>query len=232
MSKVFAILFLICLIYLPWLLVSSIWRKAVRGRLYRRALIVAVTAILSPIGFSYFESRDAQEAGFLGLSDREDAERAGITDPAIWAPMREERAAQERENRKKAAEERAAKAENEARLKQEEQAAKEKAEAEIKAAEKAKCMSDVRCAWDSVSIDLLVDCKIAIQGLAKWDFEWTNEWTESAFMPAGWSKSKKGILMAIGKNLKLQNGFGAWKHVSYLCAYDPVAKRVVDASVF
>lgn len=34
-----------------------------------------------------------------------------------------------------------------------------------------------------------------------------------------------------GSKLKLQNGFGAWRHVSYLCHFDPAQDRVVRVAI-
>ncbi len=37
--------------------------------------------------------------------------------------------------------------------------------------------------------------------------------------------------MAMGRQIKMQNGFGAWKKVSYLCAYDPKKRVAIEAAI-
>jgi hypothetical protein len=130
---------------------------------------------------------------------------------------------------KRLAEERRAR-EDEAQTEREEAArlAEEERENKKKAAD---CLLSVECIWDDQRIEIAVECRAALESLAKWDHEWIDNWMEPPFAPAGWASKENGTIRVWGNKLKLQNGFGAWKQVAYFCAYDPKTKKAVDASV-
>ncbi|SIQ24784.1 hypothetical protein SAMN05880590_102783 [Rhizobium sp. RU35A] len=175
---------------------------------------------------------EAQDAGFLSYADMKQARDAGITDPTLWAAGRPERdriAEQE-----KAAKQAQAAAEAEARRKADAELVRQKAEADKRAAleKQAACKKDLRCWAESVSVDAHVDCARAIQSLAKWDYQWTDGFGEPRFSKFQWRDQQKGIVTYMGNRLKLQNGFGAWKHMTYTCDYDPATKLVLNAEAF
>jgi hypothetical protein len=72
-------------------------------------------------------------------------------------------------------------------------------------------------------------CKPRIQALARWDYEWTDGWTVPVFSHS--KEQSDGTIVYVGDRLKLQNGFGAWRHVRYGCIYDPRSDRVVDVQI-
>lgn len=72
-------------------------------------------------------------------------------------------------------------------------------------------------------------CKRAIEGLAKWDYDWVGPLS----MPNFYAPTDSGTTLLIeGDSLKLQNGFGAWQRHSFQCTYDKVSMRITDARVF
>lgn len=244
MELILSLGMLVMLLPTTWYFFRWIFSAPDRTRGFRRRFFASFALLLGFVaGAGYLsEQRHMQlaaAAGFESTREYREAMKVDIGDGEAWRKYKADVLAAEQAEKEKLASEAAARAEREAaqavadaqeaaeRRKIEEEAARVAA-----AAERQQCLKDLKCSWDAASIDLAVECKLAIQSLAKWDYEWTNGWTEPAFSPAGWQDEEKGVLMAIGKSLKLQNGFGAWKHVAYLCAYDPVAKRVVDASVF
>lgn len=186
-----------------------------------------------------FGNREARQAGFLNTGDQNAAKSAGITDPAIWASMREaaevetkakiEAEQQAEAAESKLAEEKAAAERKEADAK----AAAEKAEqAKLAAAKEAACRKDLKCWGEEGWAGATTRCPDVIEKLAKWDFEWTDAWSEPKFSHYRWKDIDKGVVTYIGDKLKLQNGFGAWKHVTYTCDYDQTTQTVLDASAF
>lgn len=187
-------------------------------------------------------------AGFAGVSDQQRAEKAGVKDPVAWKSI--QTAAVEEERKKEAeAEANARQFEAERNEREKLEAAKvalqadqeakaAEVEAELQAAKveddrKAKelaCRQDLQCWGEEGFPAATTYCPSVIQGLAKWDFEWTDGWTEPKFSRYRWKNQKKGIVTYIGDKLKLQNGFGAWKHVQYTCDFDPVSKTVLNVS--
>lgn len=65
----------------------------------------------------------------------------------------------------------------------------------------------------------IVACERAVEALARWDYEWTGGWLKDRFPLV--STSGEFLLLA-GNSIKLQNGFGAWRRVGYVCMYDVV----------
>lgn len=203
-----------------------------KGRRRRRLkqLGAGCVAMLAALVFLVVAAdQSARDAGFESMADQNDAKRAGITDPQVWQAQRTE--VKRVANKARANEI----ADQEKRTREQEAAAAAKlAEAGRKKQEAATaCLSDLDCIWREQSIEIAVACRMAVQSLAKWQYEWTDGWsTAPAFTAAGWHKSDLGTITAVGRQLKLQNGFGAWKPVSYRCAYDPKTKQAVEAEVF
>jgi hypothetical protein len=71
-------------------------------------------------------------------------------------------------------------------------------------------------------------CKRAIEGLAKWDYDWVGP----LGLPNFYAPSDSGTTLLIeGDSLKLQNGFGAWQRHSFQCTYDKISRTITDARV-
>ncbi|QCI65666.1 hypothetical protein [Phreatobacter stygius] len=159
----------------------------------------------------------AQAQGFLNMSDKNAAERAGVTDPAEWKRRRE---ADEEATQKAAAAERERK---------EKEVAQKAAEAATReAAEQAACKADLKCWGEKHSIAGSVYCRPYVERLAANNFEWYDSLLEPKFSHYRWANRASGVITLIGDKVKFQNGFGAWIIHTYECDFDPVAKRVVD----
>jgi hypothetical protein len=63
-----------------------------------------------------------------------------------------------------------------------------------------------------------------LRSIAKWDFAWdSGDKFSSHFVQI----QSSGVLVMISRKAKLQNGFGAYKHIALTCDYDTQAKKVV-----
>ncbi|HAU77755.1 MAG TPA: hypothetical protein DCW88_20195 [Agrobacterium sp.] len=223
--------------FILWSLVSMLWRKDHRKSLKRRAIagVVVGVGILAGIGFSF--DRDAKIAGFASAEDQSRARTVGITDEAAWADAkkadeirRSQRIAEEAEKARLAEAEQKARADEDAKaaaLAAEAQRLKD--EGEQKAKDIA-CRTDIQCWGEQGWAAATARCPDEIEKLAKWDFEWTDSWSETKLSHYRWKSQKQGLVTYIGDKLKMQNGFGAWKHVRYTCDFDPVTKTVLDVS--
>ncbi|MGV8939056.1 MAG: hypothetical protein ACOH2J_18200 [Allorhizobium sp.] len=150
---------------------------------------------------------------------KENAERAA-------AEAKEEAARAEAD-----AKEEAVRAEAEAK----EEAERKEVEIAEAAADKAKadkCRQDLQCWAEDAFVSASFDCTVAIQSLAKFDYEWTDGWTEPKLSRYRWSNKTTGIVTYLGDKIKFQNGFGAWKHMTYSCDYDPTSKTVINAEAY
>ncbi len=74
------------------------------------------------------------------------------------------------------------------------------------------------------------ECKKAIESMARYDYDWTTGFLESAFYLTS-DVNAEGRVTRWGNKVKFQNGFGAWSRGSYWCTYDLDTKRVVDVEV-
>lgn len=81
--------------------------------------------------------------------------------------------------------------------------------------------------WQAVE----VVCPDVIESLAKWDYEWTDGWLDFKFGTQHYKTNQADVFRYKGNKLKLQNGFGAWAHVTYYCDVDFISGKVVNAGV-
>lgn len=147
--------------------------------------------IIGIIGFNVAGSKHASDAGFRSMDDQKAAAAEGITEGAQWYQLLDARKAES------------------------ERQAQEKA-----AADRAACRADFTC-WGRENADLATrHCKRAIEQQARYAHDWTDTWTEPAFIRFAWADEAAGVMTYFGDRLKLQNGFGAWVNVSYACDYD------------
>jgi uncharacterized protein len=73
-----------------------------------------------------------------------------------------------------------------------------------------------------------VDCKFMAQKRAKWDYD-SMGFFHMAYK--SWSMSNKNEMNVWGDDLKLQNGFGAWRQVTYFCTHNLSSNNTVLNSV-
>lgn len=71
-----------------------------------------------------------------------------------------------------------------------------------------------------------------LRSVAKWDFKWDEIGTlEAKFDKYRAYVKSSGILTSVSKKAKLQNGFGAFQHITLTCDYDTQAKKVVGYNI-
>jgi len=191
------------------------------------------------------DQRLAKEAGFEAGPDW-DAHKVKAAAKARQIALEEEARSKQREADKKA------RAEQEAKLKAEREAretahaeaeaerlAQEQAAEEVRSEEMAKrqaaekeaaCRDDLKCWGEKHALYATTRCRPAIERLAKYDFEWTDDsWLETKFSRYRRGTLDKANVTYIGDKIKFQNGFGAWQHHIYTCEYDPITDTAVNA---
>lgn len=95
------------------------------------------------------------------------------------------------------------------------------------AAEEAKCRQDLRCWAERHSFDAGVSCAIAVEDLAKYDYEWANGWGEPKFSHFKWLDKQAGTVTYLGDQIRFQNGLGNFIRHTYTCDYDPTSGAVL-----
>jgi hypothetical protein len=99
-----------------------------------------------------------------------------------------------------------------------------------KARADARCREDVACWSEPYIVDAQVKCASAVERLAKWQYEWTNSiFGDRKFLDPVWTDARHATFVLAGHAIKMQNGFGAWKKITYLCVFDP-GSGIADAS--
>lgn len=100
-------------------------------------------------------------------------------------------------------------------------------EESAKAAEAA-CRSDVVCSFKPHDFEAKYRCGQAVERLAQYQHEWTDSiFGKSKFDRIGWADQSAGTYLLLGNAIKMQNGFGAWRNMSYRCVYDPRSQSAV-----
>jgi hypothetical protein len=115
------------------------------------------------------------------------------------------------------------------------QAERERRMAEWKAkkeVEDAQCRQSLQCWGDRNSLIATMNCKGAVEGLAKYTYEWTDGFFESKFSRFRWQSEAHGGITYIGDKIRFQNGFGAWQHHIYECDFDTLNKTVLMARAY
>jgi hypothetical protein len=88
-------------------------------------------------------------------------------------------------------------------------------------AEYTACRASAQCWFGKHQADAEFECAKAVERLAQYQFEWTNSiFGKSKFDRVGWANQDAGALLLAGSAIKMQNGFGAWRNMSYRCAFD------------
>lgn len=229
-------------IYAVWCAISLPFSPGRRLRKFWKAMGSFVASVALAVTFGMIENDNARTAGFLSAADQSSAEKAGITDAAEWARVREqelfkqrqaEAAALEEENARKRQEGIAA-AEEASRIAETKKAEDEREQAQAAAEKLAKqqeCKKDLQCWGDEAAVSGTYDCTQLIERMAKHDFEWTDGMLEPKFSHYRWRDPEAGTITLIGDKIKMQNGFGAWTHMTYECDFNPISDGVVDVRV-
>lgn len=99
----------------------------------------------------------------------------------------------------------------------------------IEQAKRDECRKSAACFAKGIDVEMAGPCQRAVERLAKHDFQWTDGWTEPKFSAVKWIDQKAGVVGLLGDKIKMQNGFGAWTHMVYVCEVDVQRKAVVTA---
>lgn len=99
---------------------------------------------------------------------------------------------------------------------------------EIKQKRHATCQKNITCLYKKNISNISLYCSYAIENRASYDHDWTSI---SRYPEYRWKDQEAGIITAFGSNLKLKNGFGAWKNVRYWCDYNTNTKSVTNIEI-
>lgn len=92
------------------------------------------------------------------------------------------------------------------------------------------CRRNFKCWTDQHDLYAVTACETAVERTAKYEYRWENGWTEPKFHTLKWSEAA-GTITFGGTKIAMQNGFGAWRKMKYVCIYDPIDRRIVDLAV-
>lgn len=115
---------------------------------------------------------------------------------------------------------------------------KKKLEAEIKGKEErqkeeqeeANCNNDALC-YASKHKNSEYECEQSVEKSAQYDFKWTDTIRAQRFGYYRWyDKDKKYVLLA-GDKAQAQNGFGAYKNITYQCVFNANTGEVISVSL-
>ena len=76
-----------------------------------------------------------------------------------------------------------------------------------------------------------VYCSVGIEGLAKYQSKWTKGYGRR-FPWISWANQARGIVILKGREVKFQNGFGAWQKMTYECDWNTKTKSLVNVRVY
>jgi hypothetical protein len=169
-------------------------------------ILTSLTVIGSQI------NADARAAGYDSVDDQRDAQRAGITDPALWHSKRE------------------AYLKIWAAEKKQQEAAAKAAKDQESAQADAICREDFNCWSNKFNRAATKACAPQVERAAKNNFEWTDSFTAPKFPRAAINDNGASITY-VGDAIKMQNGFGAWIIMTYECDFDTAAGSAVAVRV-
>lgn len=210
MSMLLFIISMLLLLSFVGLLIYTIFARGRRKKVFGLSVLAFVGSVtLANIGGNMDDEEERLERGFASVNDMQAADRLDLeTVEEYQAHLKIKKV----------------EAEKEARI----AAEKAKLAAAEEKRKEAECPTNLNCWAKKHSLDASVVCERMVERLAKFDFEWTDSWTELKFPRFRWANKKKGVVTYFGDKIKLQNGFGAWQHYVYACDYDPRSGKVVN----
>lgn len=250
LQSVLALVVSIIVLFVLYYFVRIIFSRVVNKKYYLKrfglALVVFFLAMV-PLGIvtTNIERQEAIASGYESLQDYQEAKKEGITNIEDWKAFQLNREQILADRAKTLAASKARKAAEDKKRREEERLlalAEEKrladeAEAEriaqIKArqAKEEACRLSLECwgekAWSSASFK----CTSQIERFARYDHEWTDGILEPKFSHYRWQNKETGVVTVIGDKIKMQNGFGAWMHMTYECDVNPANNIVLDVRV-
>lgn len=206
-----------------WLVLSLI-RKEQRTKYSKRTGFAFLAAFVLFGAGGYFADADmnetAIEAGYASVEEMRAAEASGFEDAQSYLA---DKAAREAEVVRQAE---MAKQEAERVQAEVDRVAREKAEADAAA-----CRQSASCYSEKFLASAETYCPEEIERLAQWDHEWTDGMLEMKFSRSQWSDKEAGVIDYYGDKLKMQNGFGAWQNVKYVCTFSTASEKVLGVAV-
>ncbi|NZD64924.1 hypothetical protein HX900_28010 [Rhizobium sp. WYCCWR 11290] len=199
------------ILYVMAMVFLALFKRCRKFALWTGLVAVAVTLTAMTITGSRINA-DARAAGYDSADDQRDAQRAGITDPAMW------RAQREAHLKTWAAEK-----------KQKGAAVKEMKDQESAQAD-AICHKDFNCWSNKFNRAATKVCAPQVERAAKNNFEWTDSFTSPKF-PRATINDNGASITYVGDAIKMQNGFGAWIIMTYECDFDTKASRAIAVRV-
>jgi hypothetical protein len=98
--------------------------------------------------------------------------------------------------------------------------------------ENEKCQINPECYGKNfLSIESQVNCQMAIENKARYQYRWTDGWSKPKFIVFRWKTANKSVLTIAGGQLEVQNGFGAWQKMAYQCDILIDNDNVLDVQV-
>ena len=94
-------------------------------------------------------------------------------------------------------------------------------EGDAEAAEEVVCRQDLQCWGDKHALAATITCERLIESLAKYAYKWTDGWLGPKLKRFRWKDRVEGSVSYTGDEIQFQNGFGAWRQMTYWCHYNP-----------
>jgi len=91
------------------------------------------------------------------------------------------------------------------------------------------CKKSLSCWGDKNMGKAIYYCKDKLEQLPRFDYKWDDGYFDAEMFDSyKWADKDKLIITYVGHNLKIQNGFGAWRRAEYSCVYDTVNEKVLE----
>ena len=101
-------------------------------------------------------------------------------------------------------------------------------EAYARAVEKSSCRTDLQCWAEDHHLTATIRCQRTIEGMAVYDYEWTDGLLEAKFDRYRWFDIGVGVVTYLGSELQFMDGLGRWIPIRYECDYNPDTDTVLD----
>lgn len=91
------------------------------------------------------------------------------------------------------------------------------------------CDADAKCFAEKHAGAAIGPCRRSVERLAQYDFEWIAGQKFSVYER---HTNEPQIITYSGDKIKFQNGFGAWRVMTYDCDYDVASGKVIEARAY
>jgi len=194
------VLVVIGMIYCAGMVVLLLFRRTRKFAFWTSLLATLITLPLLVVAGVQLDD-DPRKAGFRDADDKFRAQKAGISDAKLWNARRVEFLSKwSAEERQKDADAR-------------------RAGAEARHDSDAACKADFNCWTNKFQRAATNLCAPQIEHLAKNNFNWIDSLSSPKF-PRARISGPGTLITYVGDKIKMQNGFGAWKNVTYECDFD------------